>query len=83
MVVTPAGGKFWRWSYRFHGTEQFLSLGEYPEMGLADARVEHEGWQKVLSSGLNPAAEKKKGKEHSKLQMQRLAELRKPVRLFR
>jgi len=81
LVVTPAGGKFWRWSYRFKGTEQLLSVGEYPEMGLADARVEHEGWQKVLASGLNPAAEKKKGKDHTRLQAQRLEALKKPVRV--
>lgn len=46
LVVSPAGGKFWRWSYRFNGTEQLLSVGEYPDMGLAAARVEHEDWQK-------------------------------------
>jgi integrase len=78
--VTPAGGKFWRWSYRFNGTEQLLSVGEYPDMSLADARVEHEGWQKILASGLNPAVEKKKGKDQIKLQAQRLVALKKQVR---
>jgi len=63
LIVTPAGGKFWRWSYRFNGTEQLLSVGEYPLMSLSAARAEHQRWQKVLSGGLNPAAEKKKEKE--------------------
>jgi integrase len=59
LVVTPAGGKFWRWSYRFHGTEQLLSVGEYPAMSLKDARAAHQKWQDVLRGGVNPAVEKK------------------------
>jgi integrase len=63
LVVTPAGGKFWRWSYRFNGTEQLLSVGEYPAMSLKDARISHQKWQSVLRAGLNPAVEKKAEKK--------------------
>lgn len=38
LLVTPAGGKLWRWKYRFDGTEKLMALGRYPEVTLADAR---------------------------------------------
>ena len=30
LLVTPAGGKWWRFKYRFGGKEKLLSLGTYP-----------------------------------------------------
>ena len=30
MLVTPAGGRWWRLKYRFAGKEKLLSLGTYP-----------------------------------------------------
>jgi hypothetical protein len=30
LWITPAGGKLWRWSYRFDGKEKLMSLGECP-----------------------------------------------------
>lgn len=59
LYVTPAGGKFWRWQYRFQGKPQLLSVGEYPLMSLKEARITHQQWQRVLHGGVNPAAEKK------------------------
>lgn len=59
LYVTPAGGKFWRWQYRFLGKPQLFSVGEYPLMSLKDARTTHQQWQRVLQGGVNPAAEKK------------------------
>jgi integrase len=59
LYVTPAGGKFWRWQYRFQGRPQLLSVGEYPLMSLKEARTTHQQWQRVLQGGVNPAAEKK------------------------
>ncbi len=59
LYVTPAGGKFWRWQFRFQGKPQLLSIGEYPEMSLTDARTTHQQWQRVLRGGVNPAAEKR------------------------
>ena len=38
MIVTPAGGKWWRFKYYFGGKEELLSLGTYPEVGLKEAR---------------------------------------------
>ena len=63
LYITPAGGKFWRWQYRFQGKPQLLSVGEYPSMSLKVARTTHQQWQDVLRGGVNPAVEKKEGKK--------------------
>jgi hypothetical protein len=41
LRATPAGGKLWRWSYRFGGKEKLMTLGKYPDISLADARDRH------------------------------------------
>ena len=38
LLVTPQGGKYWRFKYRVKGKEKLLALGTYPEISLADAR---------------------------------------------
>ena len=38
LEITPAGGKWWRFKYRFDGKEKLLSLGTYPDVSLAQAR---------------------------------------------
>ncbi|MCX7153059.1 MAG: Arm DNA-binding domain-containing protein, partial [Proteobacteria bacterium] len=38
LIVTPAGGKWWRFRYSFDGKEKLLSLGTYPDVSLASAR---------------------------------------------
>jgi len=35
LLVTPAGGKLWRFNYRFLGKQKTVSLGSYPEVTLA------------------------------------------------
>ncbi len=38
LEVSPAGGKWWRFKYRFAGKEKRISLGIYPDITLKDAR---------------------------------------------
>lgn len=38
LEVTPAGGRYWRWKYRFAGKEKRLALGVYPVVPLSKAR---------------------------------------------
>ena len=42
LEVSPAGGKWWRLKYRYGGKEKRLSLGTYPDTGLADARSKRD-----------------------------------------
>jgi hypothetical protein len=41
LSVTPAGGKLWRWKYRFEGAEKLMSFGRYPDVPLVAARERH------------------------------------------
>ena len=31
LEITPAGGKLWRWKYRFEGKEKLMALAKYPQ----------------------------------------------------
>ena len=38
LLVQPAGGKLWRFKFRFDGREKKLAIGTYPEIVLGEAR---------------------------------------------
>lgn len=38
LEVSPKGGKWWRFKYRFEGKQKRLSHGIYPDVGLKEAR---------------------------------------------
>jgi len=59
LMVTPSGGKLWRWKYRFEGAEKLMALGRYPEITLADARERRDAARKQLAKGIDPMAERK------------------------
>jgi hypothetical protein len=59
VLVTPAGGKWWRFRYRFDGKEKLLSLGTYPDISLKDARERREAARKLIAQGIDPGAERK------------------------
>ena len=59
LLVTPSGARLWRWRYRFEGKEKMMALGEYPIIGLAQARERHLCARKKLGSGIDPMAERK------------------------
>jgi integrase len=59
LHVTPAGGKLWRFKYRFGGKEKSLSLGVYPDLKLADARKKHRQAREQLANGIDPATAKR------------------------
>jgi integrase len=67
LLVTPAGGRLWRWKYRFEGTEKQLSLGSYPTLSLAEARERHSAARKLLANGIDPMAERKAEKNAVKV----------------
>lgn len=55
IEVTPAGGKNWRYRYRFGGKASMLALGSYPAVTLGEARERRDGARKLLDEGINPA----------------------------
>ncbi|MCL2829597.1 MAG: integrase arm-type DNA-binding domain-containing protein [Betaproteobacteria bacterium] len=58
VEISPAGGKLWRFKYRFGGKEKLLSLGAYPAVSLKDARERREEARKMLANGKDPGAVK-------------------------
>lgn len=59
LLVTPPGGKLWRWKYRFDGREKLMSFGSYPDVPLSLARERHTEARKLLATGRDPMAERK------------------------
>ena len=60
-------GAAWTLRYSFAGKERWLSLGNYPDMSLAVARIEARGQRVLVDRGIDPAAERRKQKEeHSR-----------------
>jgi integrase len=48
------GRKAWVWMYRFDGRPRRMTLGAYPKLGLADARIRLAEARKLLESGTDP-----------------------------
>ncbi len=59
LLITPAGGKWWRLKYRFDGKEKTLSMGVYPDIGLKDARERRDEARKLLALGTDPSDNRK------------------------
>lgn len=67
LLVNPTGSKLWRWKYRVDGKEKLMTLGTYPDMGLAQARMRHEDERRVLLAGTDPMAQRKADKHARQL----------------
>lgn len=59
LAISPKGGRWWRQRYRWAGKEQLLSLGTYPEVGLAEAREKGLAIRKQVANGIDPSADRK------------------------
>ena len=63
LLVTPSGGKLWRFRYyRPAGGRNVLSLGEYPEIPLKQARERRDEARKLLANGIDPGEARKEEK---------------------
>jgi hypothetical protein len=56
LLVTPKGGRWWRYAYRFAQKHKALALGTYPEVLLDRARARHQFTRNLLAHGLDPSA---------------------------
>ncbi|WP_227698603.1 tyrosine-type recombinase/integrase [Sphingomonas hengshuiensis] len=59
LLVRPNGSKLWRMKYRFDGKEKLLSLGRYPDLSLAEARLRRAEAKVALGQGRDPGASNK------------------------
>jgi hypothetical protein len=59
LFITPAGGATWRVLYRIEGKEKLCSIGPYPLVSLAAARVELDEVKALLLEGKDPVADRR------------------------
>jgi integrase len=60
LLVLPTGGKSWRIGYRFQGKQKAISFGQYPTVGLAQAREKRDEAKRMLAAGKDPGARDEK-----------------------
>jgi hypothetical protein len=54
MLLTPRGGRYWHYSYRYGGKRKTLSLGTYPDLPFIRAKARHQTARRLLGAGLDP-----------------------------
>lgn len=59
VSITPSGSRLWRMKYRIGGKERLLSIGAYPDVGLADARKARDRARELLREGTDPSTAKR------------------------
>lgn len=59
VMVMPGGAKTWIYQYTLDGKRREVTIGRYPEIGVADARDRHTEYRAMVERGENPAALKR------------------------
>ncbi|MGY2680831.1 integrase [Pseudomonas tolaasii] len=67
LVVAPTGGKSWHLRYYWLGKQKRISLGNYPEIGLREARTLRDEARALLAKGVNPHTDRKQKRHAVKL----------------
>lgn len=62
VLVKPTGSRLWQFKYRLYGKEKLLSIGPYPEVGLAKARAARDAARALVAAGLDPSTVKQERK---------------------
>ncbi|MDR6935484.1 tyrosine-type recombinase/integrase [Luteibacter sp. 3190] len=62
IEVPVSGGLRWRFRYRFEGKAKMLSLGTYPSVTLAQARLRRDAARASLANGIDPSASRQEAK---------------------
>lgn len=56
LLIHPNGGRYWRLDYRFAGKRRTKSLGVYPVVSLAEARLKRDDFKLQLKTNqINPS----------------------------
>ena len=67
LVVATTGGKSWHLRYYWLGKQKRISLGNYPEIGLREARTLRDEARALLAKGINPHTDRKQKRHAVKL----------------
>ena len=60
--ITPQGGRYWRYEYRFQGKRKLLALGTYPEVSVSKAREKAKLAREHVAAGHDPSEYKRQTK---------------------
>ncbi len=66
IQITPSGGKWWRFKFRFDGKEKLLSFGVYPDVSLKAARDKRDESRRLIAEGVDPSEHRKACKSAKK-----------------
>ncbi len=67
LVVAPTGGKSWHLRYYWLGKQKRISLGNYPEISLREARALRDEARALLAKGITPHLDRKQKRHAVKL----------------
>lgn len=59
LWVKPNNRKYWIFRFSHSGKQHNISLGPFPGLGIAEARIKAQQERDLLESGVNPAKERK------------------------
>jgi hypothetical protein len=59
LLITPGGGKLWRWNYDYGGKQKSLALSAYPHVSLSDARLKRDEAYSLHCEGHDPGVIKR------------------------
>lgn len=71
VLLSPTGGKWWRFKYRFCDKHKQFSLGVYPKVSITEARAKHAIYRAMLAEGTDPCAYVQAEKAERKAEMAR------------
>lgn len=66
LLVKPTGAKYWQYDYRYGGKQATISLGNFLETSLEEAKAQYVKARELLKQGINPSEERKRIKEDIK-----------------
>jgi integrase len=67
LAVTPAGNKSWHFRYYWLGKQKRMSLGNYPEVSLREARTLRDEARALVAKDINPHQHRKQKRAAVKL----------------
>ena len=59
LEIRPTGRRVWRSRYTLQGRANKFNLGEWPQLGIADARQRHSALLSGIRNGISPIAQRK------------------------
>lgn len=62
LEISPKGGMWWRFKYRFNNKEKRISLGTYPDVSLQQAREKRDEARKHVADGIDPSTHRQGGR---------------------